>query len=410
MGKFAGDLEALIRGNLTDAINQAMEQSGEEFETPVIDQNQLVPKTFGLEYVQGGLRFTTTLGPADFGVQYYSGYLPRPAAAVNKGGYAAAQKAIGDLNTAIEATAGKSLAFTQQKTNFEAKQTEFETAQAEFETAQAVVIAATLQAETAAAVLGTMTPGFDPTYIFAATQAGTAQAVRDAAIADATTKGGAYAAAGAAYQAAGLAYEASGTDLQTAADAASAAKSAVQAALTPEKLVSAAYNRYHHVGLDYAQVLFGFNIRAELAANITSDLAGDDGLVYNPSIAWSLGFDRDIPVVGINVNLQINESIRLLDSKVGTDSLFDIEAGTGITSTRLTASLSRSFLRNALELRATVIWGMEDKDCYIIPAVTWTKGDVAVEVSAGIFAGTKEGELGQYRDNNFIKAALSYSF
>jgi hypothetical protein len=188
------------------------------------------------------------------------------------------------------------------------------------------------------------------------------------------------------------------------------AQAAVRSALNPATLLNTAYNRYHHIGVDYAQVLFGLNVRAEAAANITGDLAGDDGLVYNPSIAWSFGFDRDIPVVGINANLQVNESVRLFDDKVGDDSLFDIEAGTNITATRLTASLSKSFFRNELELRGTVIWGVEDKDCYLIPAVTWTRGDVTLECSAGIFAGNREGELGQYRDNAFIKTVLSYSF
>jgi hypothetical protein len=63
-----------------------------------------------------------------------------------------------------------------------------------------------------------------------------------------------------------------------------------------------------------------------------------------------------------------------------------------------------------LELRATGIWGIEDMDCYIIPALIWTKGDVALELSGGIFAGDKKGELGQYRNNGFIKTALTYSF
>ncbi|GHV81676.1 hypothetical protein AGMMS49991_02340 [Spirochaetia bacterium] len=371
LSKFAGDMETLIRSNLTTAINEAMEQSGGEFETPVIDQSKLVPKTSGLEYIQGGLRFTTTLGPVDFGVQYYNGYLSRPAAGVNKGGYAAAQKAIADLDTAI-------IAVGMLKADFETRQAAFTASEQAYNDAQRDLLLAT-----------------------AAYGSGSPQVI--AALGAFTTAAGAYAADGAAYQTVAGLYA-------TAADTAAAAQSAVQAALTPEKLVSVGYNRYHHIGLDYAQVLFGFNVRAELAANITADLAGDDGLVYNPSIAWSFGFDRDIPVVGINVNLQVNESIRLLDDKVGTDSLFDIEAGTGITSTRLTASLSRSFFRNALELRATAIWGIEDKDCYIIPAVTWTKGDVTVEVSAGIFAGDKDGELGQYRDNSFIKTVLSYSF
>jgi hypothetical protein len=371
---FADDMEARIRSNLTPAIELAMAQSGEKFETPAFDQSELTPGLNTLEYFQGGLRFTTTVGPVDFGVQYYSGYLSRPAAAMNKNGYAAAQKAIADLDTAIVTAGMKNAAF-------DAKQTAFNTAQTN-----------ALLAASTAATLAALAAG-NPLFVgAAATAAVAAQAAADAAAL------------------AGVEYATAGTELQSAADAATAAQTVVKTALTPEKLVSAAYNRYHHIGLDYAQVLAGFNVRAELAANITDDLAGDDGLVYNPAIAWSLGFDRDIPVVGINVNLQVNESVRLFDDKVGDDPLFDIEAGTDITSTRLTASLSRSFFRNALELRATAIWGIEDKDCYIIPEVTWTKGDVALKVSAGIFAGDKKGELGQYRDNAFVKTALTYSF
>jgi hypothetical protein len=305
--KMAGNIEGKIRSDMTammggmpPAFAPLLAAIPNPIEgIPAIDQGDILPDTSTLEYVQGGIRFTTTIGPSDFGLQYYTGFLSRPAVKVNQAEYDKLLQAIKTYYTN--------------------------------------------------AVLAGGTPN--------------------------------------------------ATD-----------KAAVQSVLNPATLLSAAYNRYHHIGIDYAQVLLGFNIRAELAANITDDLAGDDGLVYNPSIAWSLGFDRDIPVVGINVNLQVNESVRLFDDKVGIDPLFDIEAGTDITSTRLTASLSRSFFRDALELRATAIWGIEDKDCYIIPAVTWTKGDVALKVSAGIFAGDKKGELGQYRDNAFVKTALSYSY
>ncbi|MCL1931314.1 MAG: hypothetical protein FWF55_05820, partial [Treponema sp.] len=44
------------------------------------------------------------------------------------------------------------------------------------------------------------------------------------------------------------------------------------------------YNRYHQLGVDYAQVLFGFNVRAEFAVHLTEDLKGDDGSVRNPFI------------------------------------------------------------------------------------------------------------------------------
>jgi hypothetical protein len=195
--------------------------------------------------------------------------------------------------------------------------------------------------------------------------------------------------------------------------------------------ISFLYNPYHQIGIDYAQVLSGFNVRAEVAANITEDLKGDDSSVYNPSIVWSFGFDRDV-FLGINLNLQVNESIRLLHDKIGSVNVgdvanivssgdivsmmnimngnLDIEGGSPLTSTRLTATLSKRFLRDQLELRAAVVWGIEDNDCAILPALIWTKEDLRVALSGGFFAGDKDGQLGQYRDNNFIKISLTYMF
>ncbi|GHT68862.1 hypothetical protein FACS1894110_17310 [Spirochaetia bacterium] len=179
------------------------------------------------------------------------------------------------------------------------------------------------------------------------------------------------------------------------------------AAMPP--MVTFAYNPYHQIGLDWAMVLAGFNLRAEIAANITGDLKGSDGAVYNPSLAWSLGFDRDL-VWGINLNLQCNETIRLFDSAVGGDAQTDIEAGTDLTATRITASLSKKLLRDELEIKASVIWEIESGAALVMPTLTWTKDAVAVELSGGVFVGDTEGLFGQFHDNSFVKAAITYTF
>ncbi|MDR1507444.1 MAG: hypothetical protein LBI67_10130, partial [Treponema sp.] len=165
---------------------------------------------------------------------------------------------------------------------------------------------------------------------------------------------------------------------------------------------------YHQIGVDYARVIAGFNVRAEFAANITEDLSGDDGGIYNPHLAWSLGFDRDLQ--GVNLNLQCNETIRLFDNKVNGDPLLDVEGGSDITATRITAIVSKKFFREELEARVAVMWGMEDRDFLIMPACIWTRDGVSVELSGGIFGGGKGGQFGQFRDNSFVKAALSYRF
>jgi hypothetical protein len=172
-------------------------------------------------------------------------------------------------------------------------------------------------------------------------------------------------------------------------------------------VVTFAYNPYHQLGLDYAQVIAGFNLRAEAAANLTEDFAGSDAGVYNPSLAWSLGFDRDL-VWGINLNVQCNETVRLFDGKI--ESPQDIEAGGSVTGTRVTAVVSKKFLRDEIELKAAAFWEIESSACFIMPGITWTKDDVAVELSAGIFTGSGEGLFGQFHDNSFVKTALTYSF
>jgi len=179
-----------------------------------------------------------------------------------------------------------------------------------------------------------------------------------------------------------------------------------------------AYNPYHLIGIDWAQVLFGFNVRAELAANITEDLNGDDPSVYNPTLQWSFGFDRDL-FLGINLNFQCNETIKLMYDKIGNKTLdngtsttmtIDTEEGTDLTSTQIIAAISKKFFRDQLELRFAAIWEIEAKDYLLMPAIIWTRDTVSVELSGGIFGGDTDGQFGQYYKNNFVKMVLTYSF
>ena len=173
--------------------------------------------------------------------------------------------------------------------------------------------------------------------------------------------------------------------------------------------ISIDYNYYHHIGVDYATVIAGFNLRAEAGANLTEDMDGKDGAVYNPALVWSLGFDRDL-FAGINLNLQGTGKLRLFHDGIDENILVDCEAGSTVSSTRITGIISRKFLRDELELKVSGLWGIEDKDFLIMPAIIWSRNDVSAELSAGFFGGDRKGELGQYKDNGFAKLILSYSF
>ena len=170
-----------------------------------------------------------------------------------------------------------------------------------------------------------------------------------------------------------------------------------------------AYNYYHQIAVDMARVIAGFNLRAEAGFNLTKDMDGSDGAVENPAFVWSLGFDRDL-FAGINANLQGTGKIRLFHERIGSGFPLDCEAGTDASSTRITGIISRKFLRDELELKATGLWGIEDRDFLVMPSVIWSRNDVSTQLSAGFFGGDKKGELGQYRDNNFLRLVLSYTF
>ena len=176
---------------------------------------------------------------------------------------------------------------------------------------------------------------------------------------------------------------------------------------TPIPLIN--YNHYHHIGLDFARVIYNFNIRAEAGANITGDLDGTDGNIENPCLLWSLGFDRDL-FLGINMNLQGAGSYRLYHDNIGANPFTDIEAGTEKSSTRITGIFSKNFFRDELEIKVTGLWGIEDRDFLIMPGILWSANSVSAELSAGFFGGSRKGELGQYRDNCYVKAVLGYRF
>lgn len=185
-------------------------------------------------------------------------------------------------------------------------------------------------------------------------------------------------------------------------------------AMNPTEIVAngyhaeVSYNRYHQAGMDFAMVIAGFNVRSELAANLTDDFKGDDPEVYNPAMAWSVGFDRDL-FAGLNLNLQYAGTYRLFDDGVG-DKLYDIEKGTDVTRSKITAVLKKNLFKDRVELELTGRYGIEDQDYLLLPRVGFLVGDAQLDLTAGFFGGDDKGELGQFDDYDYCRLTLSYQF
>jgi hypothetical protein len=171
------------------------------------------------------------------------------------------------------------------------------------------------------------------------------------------------------------------------------------------------YDSYHMIGADAAFVLGKLNMRAEAAMFFTQDMKGNDGAVRNPEIAYSLGFDCNL-FAGINVNLQTDQRFILFAENINTNRALDCQADEFMPS-RLTVKLAKKLLRDELEISNIVVISVDETPgigCVIIPALRWTRGDIGMELAAGLFYGENESEFGQYNKNTYIKAGLSYAF
>jgi len=168
-----------------------------------------------------------------------------------------------------------------------------------------------------------------------------------------------------------------------------------------------AYNRYHNVGLDTAFVVAGFNTRLEIGANITEDALGDKPDVYNPTLLWAAGFDRDL-FAGINLNVQARSSIRLFNDKTG--GTYDIEKDKKLTQTTMAVRLSQKLFKDTFEWEMAGLVGFEQEDFALAPALKFSIGDARLELNGRIFGGKDSGDMGQFWRQSYGQVLIGYSF
>ena len=168
------------------------------------------------------------------------------------------------------------------------------------------------------------------------------------------------------------------------------------------------YNPYHHIGIDYGVGLGSVSLSAEFAANITSDLSGNNPSIYNPSLAWNIGAVYSAPL-GFQLSLTATENIRLHHNR-SVAQISDVEYGKKVTDTKLAFSVSQTLLRNSLEWKLGAIVGLEDADFCIMPGIHWQLATLLIDCNVGIFGGKKTGNFGQFSRNSFIRLTLAYEF
>ena len=177
------------------------------------------------------------------------------------------------------------------------------------------------------------------------------------------------------------------------------------------------YDPIHIFGMDFGVAIFMFNFRSEAAYYMSYDFKGNNPAVHNNSIQWVLGFDVDIPLNNINLNIQNIGSYILGFKNVKENNKngfidMDWNKAQKASNNKLVVNISDSWLHENLTDSITIIWGIEHNDAVIMPKIKYRiKDEFYVEgTGAYIYAKDKKSEFASWKNNHFVQLSFEYHF
>lgn len=173
------------------------------------------------------------------------------------------------------------------------------------------------------------------------------------------------------------------------------------------------WDRIHLFGVEAAAALAGFNMRAEGAYYLTEDIKGDDPEVHNNKIQYLAGFDRDIPIHNLNINIQMRGEVILGTDNIDSNAGLDIEYSDDGTYTShiIAADLRDTFIDDKLVLKLSSAYSIEGEDSMLIPGFEYNLTDDAiVKVRYTLYRGGEDTLFGQFRDNDMFEITCQYFF
>ena len=183
-----------------------------------------------------------------------------------------------------------------------------------------------------------------------------------------------------------------------------------------KQLLAAADLHYDQVdvfGFEMARVIASVNSRFELAYYNTDDSSGNDPAVRNNKIAWVIGGDRDLPVSNLNLNIQFTGQKILDDEEIELNKSSDLQYNSAgdYTTNRAVVKLEDSYQNEKIIPQLTWVYNLTEHDYSLEAALEYElKQDLVLEFSHKIFSGDQNTDFGQFEDNDYTAAVLSYNF
>lgn len=182
------------------------------------------------------------------------------------------------------------------------------------------------------------------------------------------------------------------------------------------ELPTLAYDQKQVFGLEAATVVGPFNFRAEGAYTLTDDVDGTDAWVHNNSVSWVGGFDIDLPINNVNVNIQETGTYIINNDAItgSTYELYDVDYDpTGCyTNDKLVCNISDSYLHDKFSTQATVMWGIERGDLIVMPKISYTVNSVLELSASGMYIWCKDdnSEFAAWKNNSFANFGVTCKF
>jgi hypothetical protein len=170
------------------------------------------------------------------------------------------------------------------------------------------------------------------------------------------------------------------------------------------------YDRVDFLGGDLGAVLWGFNTWLELGYYLTGDWSGDDPLVHNHRLVMLLGFDRNLGVSNLNVELQLRGNYTMHSGRILPGDT-EYNAKGRYTDDILILALRDSYIRERIRPVISVAYTLEERDYIIWPEVDFTlRDDATLTFMYLAYGGDPETYFGQFADNDFFEIRFEYRF
>lgn len=189
------------------------------------------------------------------------------------------------------------------------------------------------------------------------------------------------------------------------------------------ELPSLDYDRLQVFGFEFAKILWKFNCRGEFAYNLTEDVAGDNPWVKNNSLAWVGGFDIDLPIHNLNINVQETGTYILKNDKIedGAFKAYDVDYNSdgNYCINKVVLNVSDKWINEKLSTECMVIYGIENEEWCVQPKIEYNVVDGFTVTAKGayLYSKNENGEFYNFTADStknhskaFAQLSVKYAF